>query len=248
MPCILPEILHVLDALERYPDKNLVFYHRLSSPGQGSKGKLAEKTLAAENELLALTTGTGSRLLWVVKCIEEGKMSTPSRKLIDAAAFAAERGAILVAADLSRFIRSEAYHRCTNSDAEPTQKELAQLGRLTNGVILATILHPNATESERHSLATKRTGKCGRPPKIRDSKTALRMMYALADGASLATVSKLFGLTKSCVQRWLEKPVPVEICDACGGPQIRVIDAVADIRAYREAKKKGLLDFSESKR
>lgn len=234
MPYILPEILHVPDALERYPEISHVFYHRLSSGGQGSKGKLAEKTLAAENELLKLTAGTRSRLLWEAYGIEEGKLSMPRPKLIEAAAFAAEQGAILVAADLSRFIRSEAYHRCTNFDAEPTQRELAKLGRLTNGVILATVLHPNATESERHSNATKRTMKCGRPSTI-DYKLAMRIFEALGSRGlfsrgwenSIATVARRLGIHPGKIQRLLDSPVP-------GKEGLRWKDFITPSEAYPE--------------
>jgi hypothetical protein len=113
---------------------------------------------------------------------------------------------MLVTWDVSRFIRSEAYHRGTNNNVEPSPEEFSLLHERTHGLILATIVHPSLTESERHSLATKRSGKCGRPSIIDESKALkiLAMRYQ-AEHKSLKDIADALGLKIAAVQRFLDK-------------------------------------------
>lgn len=162
------DILHLPEALGRYPDHGIYVYNRVSSYDQAGKGKLKleEKTRAVVEKVRELAPG---KLRAIISGIEEGKLSKPRRKLLDAAERAAKgwRGPMmLVASDLSRFIRSEDYDRRINIDARPTPDEFARLRAMTRGLVLATLAHPSMTESERHSLATKRNDKCGRPRTI----------------------------------------------------------------------------------
>jgi hypothetical protein len=100
--------------------------------------------------------------------IEEGKMSKRRRVLVSAAERARKCGCMVVAADLSRFIRAEQYHRTANRLAWPTAEEFRVLSELTGGVVLTTVEDPKLDEDERHSIATRRTGKAGRPRVIDD--------------------------------------------------------------------------------
>lgn len=149
--------------------------------------------------------------------IEEGKLSKP-RPILEAAVRYCrqqDRPMILIASDLSRFIRSERYHRQNNPDVWPTDAEFQRFRELTQGVILATIHNPMASEAQRHSYATRRTGKAGRRPKI-ESALALEILELRGsdEGFSLAKiamyVSKRRGIqvSKSGIQRLLNLPVP----------------------------------------
>jgi hypothetical protein len=180
-------ILHLPDAVERYPGAGLVVYNRVSSwsqagkrkPKEGIYGELLEnKTHAIVTEVLKLDPR--NKLRFISRGIEKGKVSSPRPQLLRAAKFAAcqHKPMIIVASDLSRFIRSESYHHQKNPEAQPTPEEFARLHEMTYGVPLATIEHPSMSEAERHSKAVKRTGRCGRPGSI-DPELAERIFAAL---------------------------------------------------------------------
>jgi hypothetical protein len=241
-------ILHLPDALERYPKKDLLLYNRVSSWGQAGKGKekLVDKTHAV---YLALRNVTARRLRRTSRGVEEGKLSEPRTKLVEAAEYATGYGSILVASDLSRFIRSEAYCHETNREAWPTPGEFARLHEITGGVILATILNPAITEAERHRWATTRTRRAGRPRVLlhRDPKRVLRMLETLGlpswrDGkrywdTSIAEVAKQFKVPPARVQRFLDAEVPVPP----GRPGLRWKDLANPARAWRDLMAKGLV-------
>jgi hypothetical protein len=174
-------VLPLAAAVGRHPDADLVLYNRCSSWGQAGRGKaeLAAKTRAVYRAVRAAAPDRPLRA--IVSGVEEGRVldpANPRRHLRDAAGraagFAARTGrpVILVAADLSRFIRAAAYHRVTNPEAGPTAAEFARLRELTGGVPLATVADPGMTERERQSAATRRTGRAGRPRRIDDEMAA----------------------------------------------------------------------------
>lgn len=155
-------ILPLAKALADHPNTGLTVYSRVSSCGQAGPGKvlLEEKTKALVQEVETIAP---DKIRRIVSAVEEGKLAGPRRNLVDAAEFAKKNGLILVAADLSRFIRAQEYHRRTNRNAWPTSKEFAALRELTGNVTLATVADPGLSENERHAKATRRTGKAGRP-------------------------------------------------------------------------------------
>lgn len=164
-------ILHLPDALERYPDAHLVVYNRVSSYSNVGKGKvkLDEKTYAVSDVVRGMAPG---RVRMIARGVEEGKLSKPRPSLTRAVKFVAHWSAtrhkpiILVAPYLSRWIRSEDYHRLDNPQAPLAAADFARLHEVTKGLLLATFLDPNCTERERHSYATRLTGKAGRPLKM----------------------------------------------------------------------------------
>lgn len=203
-------VLHLPDALQMYPECGIEFYNRNSSWGQAGKGKtkLHEKTYAAVDEVRKLAP---LKLRRIVQGVEEGKLSKPRPKLRDAVGYAKKRGLMIVTIDLSRLIRPESYCRQTNPEAWPTHEEFDQLSEMASGVILATLEDPMLTESERHSLATKRTGTCGRPRSI-DAHLAKKIFAALDYlvfdrsfrwrwGTPLAKVARRFGVTPAAIVR-----------------------------------------------
>lgn len=166
-------VLHLPDALEKHPDKSLILYNRTSGFGRqsGPNGaNLEDKEQSLYRAVRRLTDRPFRRV--VSKAGERGKLSAPRRGLIDAAEGAHRYNSIVVASDLSRFLRPEAYDSRRNPNAEPTPEELQRLHEMTGGVVLATVDPPWLSEAERHSLATKRTGKAGRPRKIGSDRVA----------------------------------------------------------------------------
>jgi hypothetical protein len=168
-------ILHLPAALERHRDAGIVLYNRVSSYGQAGRGKV---NLDAKTDPLVCEIKRERRVVAVIRAIEEGKLSTPRPKLVEAAAEAKRSAAILVAPDLSRFIRAASYSRTRNRNAWPTAAEFDRLHELTLNVPLATVLEPFLQEDARHSAATKRSGKAGRPCRI-DDALALEVCSAI---------------------------------------------------------------------
>jgi hypothetical protein len=247
------EILHLPDALKRYPDKGIVLYNRVSSWGQAGKGKvrLEEKTDVVQRALRKIA-GYG-KLKWIVPVVEYGKMSATRPGLRRVIKGARERGLIVCAPDVSRFIRSEAYDRRTNNNAEPTPDEIALLLRMAGRVPLATLEKPTLTESERHSRATKR-GECGRPRKKMKYRLAYRILEELGlpffwngriiwsgGDSSLASVAKRFGVSKLDVQRLVDLPVPEALGNGNGRTRLRWKDFCNPARAFQRAHEQGLI-------
>lgn len=218
----LTSIIPFGGALGRFPGAGIVLYSRVSSYGQAGIGKarLEAKTAPVVAEVLRLAPG---RLRRIVRAVEEGKLSRPRPdrprpRLIDAASYARDRGCIVVAADLSRLIRAEAYDRRKNAEAWPRPEEFDRLRELTFGVPLATLLDPESTERERLSRATRRTGTAGRPRAI-DDELAARIFDALGPLCAgrrtplawerpLADVAAEFGVSVSAIVRASERPSP----------------------------------------
>lgn len=212
MATIIP-VSSLQEATSRLPEANLTVYNRVSSWGQAGKGKaqLEEKTNAI---LISVDEVAPDKLEHEPFFgVEKGYMSTPRKTLLEAVEYAANHNLILVASDLSRFIRSESYCRRTNREAFPTHEEFARLQEMTKGVVLATLADPTMTEAERQSKATKSTGKCGRPSKIspKDMQWIFQELGSRRDGkwdASLASLAKQFHMTKRQIQGVLEAQIP----------------------------------------
>ena len=157
-------ILHLPDALRLYPEKRMILYNRTSGYGKQTgkdRSNLDEKEAVLHRAVRHLTNRPLKAVVSVAG--ECGKLSASRPRLISAAQDARKYKAMLVAYDLSRFLRPAAYDPRTNSHAEPTPDEFELLHEMTFGVVLATVLPPWLPESDRQSYLTKRTGKAGRP-------------------------------------------------------------------------------------
>jgi hypothetical protein len=212
-------IIHIREALERYAERGIVLYSRVSSYEQAGrgKGKLHAKTAAFRKEVEQVAPGR--TVLGVFDGVELGQLwGCPRKTLVGAGAFAVLHDGILVAPDLSRFGRPLAYSRTNNRDATMGPADLARLRELTQGVVLATLEDPLLSEDARHSLATRRTGKAGRPVVI-DNKVAIQIFEAVEDiyidesgrarwGASLREVANRFHVDYTTIGRLLDKLSP----------------------------------------
>ncbi len=128
---------------------------------------------------------------------------------------ARKHGAIIVAATTDRLIRSYNYDQ-HHQDWLPNQAELDYLMRVVDGVPLATIDHPDATNGEQRSFQSKRgqerTGrKGGRPVKkvagIKKQRRVLLQPQAIQlrrEKLSLKEISQLLDVKRSTVQDWLK--------------------------------------------
>jgi DNA invertase Pin-like site-specific DNA recombinase len=204
-------ILYLPDALKRYPEHWVVFYHRVSSPAQAGTGnvKLIE---IVEALMFEVRKRVGGKLLETPFFdVEEGQVNIPRPALRRAAKHALENPpSMILAWDRSRFIRPVTFCHRTNREAIETPEELAWLHSRTYGIPLVTLVDPTLTESQRHSLATKRSGRCGRQSKLVWPITyqvleMLESVYRDGEKGSLKSIADAFGLDKQVVYRfWCE--------------------------------------------
>jgi hypothetical protein len=96
--------------------------------------------------------------------VESGKLSDYRPHLINVTEHARKHRLIVVARDLSRFIRAEEYDRRTNRLAWPTFEELRKLWDITFKVPLATLWSPDLKEDERHKMTVQAAAEMGRRP------------------------------------------------------------------------------------
>jgi hypothetical protein len=235
MPKILddePAVVPFVTAMLTHPEAGIIVYNRVSSWSQAGKGKvkLKAKTQAVVEEVgllieavIRLRTSEGEmsscRLQFTAEGVEEGKLSAKRPTLLRAAEYAERHGGsgpmILVASDLSRLIRSEAYDRRMNPEAQPTPEEFARVREMTGGMVLATLEDSPLTETELHRKAMKGASRCGRPSEV-DPALAERIFEELGSWRpfcwrfeeSIASVARRCGVTKSKVQRLIESAVP----------------------------------------
>ncbi len=214
-------VLHLPEALQRYPDAGIVLYNRVSSYSNAGTAKedLDRKTYDLHRQVRAMAPGRP--LYALLRGVEKGKLSKKRPKLAEASRRAVKRRAILVAPDLSRLIRSERYdrHDAERRETVPTAKEFAKLHKLTSGAILATVEPPGLTEAERHSKATRRSGRAGRPSKIaadNEAQIFADLGYSYYDGTGrlryrqpIAKVAKIHGVSKQAILRHMKKPCPL---------------------------------------
>jgi hypothetical protein len=128
-------------------------------------------------------------LLRVVSGQESGKLSQPRRHLKEAVRLARERGAILVAHNCSRFLRSETFSS-SNRDVIPTEQEWERLLELAGGVPLATVIRPDATPAEIRSEERVRNTSL-------TEKDFQRIFALRADGWSLREIESLLGIPRT---------------------------------------------------
>ena len=89
-----------------------------------------------------------------------------------AALLARQHGAVILAESVDRLIRNPDFNPKTCPDAQPREADLEELRVWTDGVILATLIHPNATPAEIRSFQRRRGQEAkghrgGRPRKRR---------------------------------------------------------------------------------
>lgn len=215
---IIPEkarFVSLEEAAANFPG-GFVLYCRTS--GFGSR-KRAALDAQADSVVAAVEKVAPGRIREVVKAHGEiskvtgtlAEIRKARHHLEEASEYAEAEGCALVAADVSRFLRSAAYDRKTNTTATPTPAELMRFWKLTRGVPLVTVADPNLSESERQSLAVKR-GKPGRPTSL-NSKKLVKIFNELGhwDGKRwekpLRKVAKKHGTTPSRITEYADKPI-----------------------------------------
>jgi transposase len=217
-----PSITSLAEAHNNQPHADFAALIRVSGRGKKWAARQAAQERAVKDEVEKLT---GRKVKKVFPCVEPGKVSARRETLRAAAQYAKRYGCVLVAWDVSRFVRAEAYDHRTNRNAEPTEADFAKLVELTLGVVLAVVVDPALTESGRHSRRIRRGGKAGRKRKVDDKVLAAivaaaglyyrrytqrngKAVYRFLGGRTYAVLAKRFNVSKSTIHRVLSRKAP----------------------------------------
>jgi hypothetical protein len=193
--------------------REFVLYCRESSHTQVCNGNLNEHDSFWRREIpgweVTIRNPPGS-------CLEVGPgWSNNRQKLLESVDYAKKYNVPLLAESACRFFRSMSFHPYKNPDAQPTVEEFEEFKRLTKGVRLVTILHPDLPwkivrhfETMRGRQAKGKKG--GRPPKrkpgykktIREEKKP-QVQELSRTGHSQREIEKLTGVSRTTVRRWL---------------------------------------------
>jgi DNA invertase Pin-like site-specific DNA recombinase len=192
-------VWYLPDIVQQY-DGRVVLYCRCSERSMVRNGSLERQQHHEVQELFK----HGMNLRAIFAGQEYGKLSVPRPTLYEALDRARFHRAILVAADVTRFIRAEAFCRKTNWHAQPTAEEFQQLLEMADGVPLATRLDPWLSNAEVQGFSTKRSKRHGRPPTI-DYPTGIRILEMRADRMPFSAIANELDLTQSSVWRFLQK-------------------------------------------
>jgi hypothetical protein len=133
--------------------------------------------------------------------------------LARAAALAKARGAKILAESTDRLIRHPGYHSAEWNDAQARECDLAEMAYYTDGVVVATLLHPNATPAEVRAYQRKRgqrakAARGGRPAKRpgykkqRREELMPRVKQMVAEGASINRIAVELKIPRRTARRW----------------------------------------------
>lgn len=205
--------------------RNVVLFARVSSKKQRRKTldnqKAALEAAAHEAGLRIVgrvaEVGTASRIDGRV-CVARNVSHTNRPRLRRAIALARQRGAFLLCHNSTRLMRHPAFGPTINSELQPYGEHWVLLAEVSDGVTLATIVDPEATnaeiqaaESVRGQSTTNRRG--GRPPKpvrrpckeIRDQHLERALYLATRKGLSSSQIAAVVPVPQPTVKRWIRK-------------------------------------------
>lgn len=203
---------HIEDLVKEYPGLPVVLWCRVSGRMQDYKGDLEEMKARDRQELEKLGTDIVGDCQAVVSGWDEDRET-----LRVAARKARKAGAVLLAESTDRLIRSKAFHTKRNPGAQPTVQEFEELLRATQGVPLATILHPDtpwrevrAWQAKRGQHAKGRKG--GRPSKKRPGckkqkrlANRSKVFWMRLCGMSVRRIASLLKVPTMTVHDWIER-------------------------------------------
>jgi Homeodomain-like domain len=191
----------------KWGDK-VVIWCRVSHHTQDHNGNLNDQEQNLRDEL----TRMGAIVCDIVREVGPGWRGDGLNR---AAAIARKHGAKLVAESTCRLIRPFDYHSSKNPDAQAREHDLLCLKARTEGVVLVTLLHPDASPAEERAYQTRRGQeakgrKGGRPAKQPPGYTIDRFREMLPivlrlreGGATIRKIAEETGVPRSTVCDWL---------------------------------------------
>ena len=211
-------IAHADDLARKQPGFKAVLWVRESARWKDVEGRLDRQEQYDRDYLQRL----GVEVVEVCRVVEAGWhnrqgwnredywtwLKIDRRELVKAANLARDLGAVLVARDVTRFLRPYGFTsaKMTGPDGVPTVAEFQQLVELVGGVPLATIIHPDVPLPEVHRQTSEaglvlKEAKPGRPitDRAKAMKEARRMK---ADGYSYSKISEHLKVPIPSLHRW----------------------------------------------
>lgn len=228
------EILHLPDAFDRFPTRDIVLFARCSDATQEARGSLEKQSnrlwdsVGNQRDLCEKRGGEPGNVRFIVHEVEKGRMSEERHHFCRARDRARRYDAMIVAEDRTRFLRAESGGKYD----EPKPEEWEQLWNLAGDVPLVTSFDPKLTLEKLHSLKSKlgmpTSGvKLGRPTKL-NWTTLLEIMKlrgccnesSWCEPWGIGRIAKQLGLPHAFVQRALNLKVP----DRVGDDLVKLID------------------------
>lgn len=198
--------------IREQPDLKVVLFGRVSACMQNHKGNL-------NDQLVSLRRAVEKYKVPIVCEFKEiGSGWWHERERLQAAARRAfDERAVILAESTDRFIRSIYYDTKKNPSAQPSSLEYEELLRVTTGVTLATMLHPDTPWKEVRSHQSKRgqqiKGNSGGRPKVnkpgykkqRRLEKLSQVLQLRINGASWEDINALTGVAKTTAADWVRK-------------------------------------------
>ncbi len=189
----------------------VIIYLRVSTQQQADKGYLKSQRIrvckAVKEAGFKIARCDGEEV--ILTEVSEGKVSRSSLEFLEI--LAEELCAIIVAEDVSRFIRAKDFHPIFNPSAQLTENDIDEFRQKYKRSPFATIIHPDANYREIKKYQKEfgttdnkpKKHKSGYKKRRRDKKLpkALRLYKK---GASLGKISRLIKVAKSTVADWVK--------------------------------------------
>lgn len=189
-----------------------VLYCRVSGRTQNRKGNLDDQV----DNLGRWLDRYGIRRIETFREVASGWESDRER-LGAAIELARENDAIIVAETTDRLIRNVNYHSRSKRDALPTQSEFEELRRLANGVIMTTLLVPDADPEivrwYQQDRGQRAKGNCGGRPKQekpgykkqRRTESLSMVLQLHNEGLSSREILKIVKIPRMTIQDWIRR-------------------------------------------
>jgi hypothetical protein len=185
------------------PGDRVILVCRVSAREQQYRGNDMDQ----ESNLSQWVQQLGAIVIKVVRVTTSGQHPF---WLLKAVQLARQFNAKLVAETTDRFIRHPAYHSEKSPNFQARESDLKELQFVTSGILLVTMVHPDATPEQVRSYQRKRgqrmkNAKGGRPerPKNRRERLFEPVRKMRLAGASLGEIAKHYGFrNRSTVARW----------------------------------------------
>jgi len=200
---------------KKHLDTKAVIYARVSTGAQGYKRNLDtyEKVLRRKLKKLNITVvGCYPEISsgWILDYDERLALANATKEAI-------KQKAVIVAPSADRFLRNRDFHTKENPDILPTKAEFEKLKKLTCGVPLVTLLHPDMPPRRVRGYVSKwgqktKGNKGGRPKKNPPGykkkqrlKKLPRVLRLHKKGASWGDINALTGVAKTTAADWVRK-------------------------------------------
>ena len=211
-------IVHFKKLVTQNRSLKVVLYCRVSRCQQKENGNLSDQQRYLRRILHKYERKYDVKIIIVAVFEEVASGWDGDRKVLIAAADKAKKtGAILVAESTCRYIRNENYHSYRNFNIVPTSHDYEALIDSTEGVTLATVMHPNKPWYKVKAYHTKRGQRSknkfgGRPlkkypgyMKDRRKKRLHKVLRLNKKGYSIADIVRKTKIPRSTINDWIRK-------------------------------------------